>query len=177
LLHVPSLAAQDKPGTEAKVPTILKLQVAISEQEGEKKVASLPYVLLMRDAEDIAHSYPWSKVRMGSRVPVSGGKDCEVQYIDVGTNIDARSIAAGDGRYEIALNLERSWVEGEATAAGQKTQGAAADLTPGRQPIIRQFKSELSFTMRDGQTVQATQAADPLSARLLTIAVTLNVVK
>jgi len=31
--------------------------------------------------------------------------------------------------------------------------------------------------MRDGQTVQTTQAADPLSGRVLTITVTMNVVK
>jgi len=31
--------------------------------------------------------------------------------------------------------------------------------------------------MSDGQTIQATQAADPLSGRVLTITVTLNVVK
>jgi hypothetical protein len=46
-----------------------------------------------------------------------------------------------------------------------------------KEPIIRQFKTELTLTMRDGQTVQNTQAADPISGRLITTTVTINVVK
>jgi hypothetical protein len=77
------------------------------------------------------------------------------------------------------LNLERSWVEGDVTLPSEKQTATAGELNSGqfREPIIRQFKTELTLTMRDGQTVQTTQAADPLSGRVLTITVTMNVVK
>jgi hypothetical protein len=102
-----------------------------------------------------------------------------MQYIDVGTNIDARGLASGDGRYDISLLLERSWVEGDILVPAAKPVGSTAEGGPAqfKEPIIRQFKTELSLAMRDGQTVQTTQAADPLSGRVLTITVTMNVVK
>ncbi|HEV2103073.1 MAG TPA: hypothetical protein VGR58_09875 [Candidatus Acidoferrum sp.] len=46
-----------------------------------------------------------------------------------------------------------------------------------REPVIRQFKTELAVTMKDGQTVQSTLATDPLSGKVLAINVTMNVVK
>ena len=181
-LLAPGLFGQDAPKPENKIPpSTLKIQVTFSESQGEKKIANLPYTFFVEAGED-AHLSPWTKLRMGSRVPVStgveGGK-IAFQYLDVGTNIDARGIAAGNGRYEIMLNLERSWVEGDVAVAAEKPSGTgnSANSSEFKEPIIRQFKSDLTFPMRDGQTSQTTQAADPLSGRILTITVTMNVVK
>jgi len=189
----PFLAAQDKPKQDAKIPpATLKIQVVISEQEGEKKLANLPYTFFLR-AGGGGHESPWTKVRMGSRVPVATGSfqsssgsgstgvsplvNTQFQYIDVGTNIDARAFIADDGRFDLSLNLERSWVEGDVILPGDKQTPAPAGSREFREPIIRQFKTELTLPMRDGQTVQSTQATDPLSGRVLTITVTLNAVK
>ena len=149
-----------------------------AEHEGEKKLASLPYTFFLQAAEAASGS-PWTKVRTGSRIPVYVGKDGGIQYIDVGTNIDARGLSSGEGRFDISLLLERSWVEGDVLVPAAKLAGSAAEVSAGpfKEPVIRQFKSELSLAMRDGQTVQTTQAADPLSGRVLTITVTVNVVK
>jgi hypothetical protein len=165
-LACPGLPAQDKkPEAKGPAPT-LKLQVTIVEREGDKKVTSLPYTFFLRAGAGGPES-PWMKLRTGSRVPVYVGKDAGMQYIDVGTNIDARAIAAEDGRFDISMNLERSWVEGEVTV----NSGTF------KEPVIRQFKTEITFPMRDGQTTETTQAADPGSGRLLILTVTMNVVK
>jgi len=176
------VSAQDKPRPDSKTPaTTLKVQVIFAENEGEKKLANLPYTFFLKAADSGPNS-PWTKVRMGSRVPVATGSDkgtIQFQYIDVGTNIDARGLAAEDGKFDLTLNLERSWVEGEVLIPAEKPAEAGRDANSGqfKEPVIRQFKTELSLTMRDGQTVQTTQAADPLSGRFLTITVTMNVVK
>jgi hypothetical protein len=173
------LSAQDKPKSDAKAPvSTLKLQVTIVEREGEKKVTNLPYTFFLR-AGDAPGASPWTKLRTGSRVPVYVGKEGGIQYIDVGTSIDARGLAAEDGRFDITLNLERSWVDGEADISTQKPGEAAATPNSSRfkQPIIRQFKTELTLLMHDGQTTETTEAADPGSGRVLTINVTMNVVK
>ena len=173
------LRAQDKVKSEAKVPpATLKVQVTITETEGEKKLVNLPYTFYMRAGEGGLAS-PWTKVRMGSRVPVYVGKDGGMQYIDVGTNIDARGFAGEDGRYDLSLNLERSWVEGDVAVPLQKPGAATGESTIGqfREPVIRQFKTELGLTMKDGQTIQSTVASDPLSGKVLAINVTMNVVK
>jgi hypothetical protein len=175
------VSAQDKPNTDKRTPaTTLKVQVTFAEQEGEKKVSNLPYTFFVRVADSGDHTL--AKLRMGSRVPVATGNDkgtIQFQYVDVGSNIDARAWAADDGRFELFLNLERSWIEGDILVPAEKPAGATNDLSSGhfKEPIIRQFKTELNLTMRDGQTVQTTQATDPLSGRVLTITVTMNVVK
>lgn len=178
-IFTPCSPAQDKPRPDGKTPvTTLKVQVTFAEQDGEKKLANLPYTFFL-NAADTSPSSPWTKVRMGSRVPVYAGKDGGMQYIDVGTNIDARGLATDEGRFSISLNLERSWVEGDVLVPTEKPAGSTVDPNSGhfKEPIIRQFKTELTLTMRDGQTVQTTQATDPLSGRVLTITVTMNVVK
>jgi hypothetical protein len=173
--------AQEKPKSDNRTPaTTLKVQVTFAEQEGEKKLANLPYTFYIK--AEPGPSSPLTKVRIGSRVPVATGTDkgtIQFQYIDVGTNIDARGFAADEGRFDIALNLERSWVEGGVSVPTEKQAESAVNTYTGqfKEPVIGQFKTELTLTLRDGQTIQTTQAADPLSGRVLTITVTMNVVK
>ena len=179
------IGAQENPKSDAKkVPTVLRVQATISESEGEKKVLNLPYIFFVKTLEVVSGPLPppWTKVRVGTRIPVATGSEkgiLQFQYIDVGTNIDARAYQADDARFDLNLNLERSWVEGGVTAPGQKADSANAESSNGifREPIIRQFKTELTLPMRDGQTVQTTQATDPLNGRVMTITVTVNVVK
>lgn len=173
------LGAQDKPNPAAKSPgAALKLQVTIVEREGEKKVTNLPYTFFVRAGDGGAAS-PWTKLRTGSRVPIYVGKEGGMQYMDVGTNIDARAVAAEDGRFDLTLNLERSWVEGDVMVPIDKSVASTSDPNAGhfKEPIIRQFKAELTLPMRDGQTTESTEAADPTSAKVLIIIVTMNVVK
>lgn len=188
-----SVSAQDKPKPDGKIPTTtLKVQVTITEHEGEKKVVNLPYTFFIVASQEL-HNSPVTKVRMGSRVPVATGSfqastgtgsvnplvNTQFQYIDVGTNIDARATTGDDGRYDLTLSLERSWVEGELLLPGEKqtTASVEANSLTFREPIIRQFKTELSLPIHDGQTIQSTQATDPLSGKVMTITVTLNAVK
>jgi len=164
----PLIRAQEKPPENRVAVSTLKVQVTFVETEGEKKVANLPYTFFVQAADSMVHA-PWTKVRVGSRVPKEGAG---AAYFDVGTNIDARGAVAEAGKFDIALNLERSWVRDDAGTPGA-TGGAGA----GRSSIIQQFKTELTLTMKDGQTIQATQAVDPLSGRVSTIVVTMNVSK
>jgi hypothetical protein len=175
----PHLFAQEKTSSASKTPqATLKMQVVITEHEGEKKLMNLPYTFFLR-AGDQGSTSPWTKVRMGSRVPVHTGKEGSMQYIDVGTNIDARAILADNGGFDVSLNLERSWVEGDVMVPAEKSASAPAEANSGqfKEPVIRQFRTELTQIMHDGQTIQCTQATDPLSGRILTVTVTGNVVK
>jgi hypothetical protein len=168
------LPAQEKPKLESKPePKTLKLQLTVVEQEGEKKLSNLPYTIFV-ESDSAGHGFPATKLRVGSRIPVSTGLEGEkisFQYIDIGTNIDARAYSAEDGKYELIIAIERSWVDGEVPApTGSNSLGW-------RQPSFHQFKTEMSLKLRDGQTVQSTQAADPLNGRVLTLTATINVVK
>ncbi|HXX14066.1 MAG TPA: hypothetical protein VEJ47_04120 [Candidatus Eremiobacteraceae bacterium] len=177
-LVCPNLFAQEKPKPEPKPSTLLKLQVVISETEGEKKVGSLPYTLFLT-ADFSGPGSPYSQIRIGSRIPAYTGKENGMQYLDVGTKIDARAQSQENGLFDVVLNVDRSWVDGEVLIPMDKLEGHSSEQSTiqFKQPILHEFRTGLTFKMRDGQTVQSTQAADPVSGRVLTLSVTMNVVK
>ena len=186
LLAAPGFAqdkprSEEKPRAEAPGTTSVRVQVVFSEMEGAKVTKSLPYSMYV-NATNASELRPggWAKLRIGSKVPVYTGTAAgTVNYIDVGTNIDARAANAGDGHFLLALTLERSWVEGDVTVPVTKSDSSQAVTTIGHfpEPIIRQFKSELDLKLREGQPIESALAADPLSGKILRVEITLTVVK
>jgi len=182
---VPSIGqAQDKskpeetPKSEVR-STPVKATVVFAEYEGDKKVKSLPYTLYI-NAPDSPELRPagWVKLRVGSRVPVYTGKD-QFSYFDVGTNIDARAAHTPENHFLLYLSLERSWVEGDVVVPVGRPDSAESEATAGRfrQPVVRQFKSELDLKLREGQVLESTMATDPLSGKVLKVEVSVSVVK
>lgn len=174
LLLVCTATARGQEKEEAKKLTPVKVQVVFSEYEGEKKVASLPYTLLVSAPDDLRRSQV-SKVRVGVRVPImTQGKDGPVtQYHDVGTYIDAHAAVLPDGKIVLDLNLRRSYIY---SPQAEKT-APAFPVTGDPTPIFRNFESELRLVFKDGETIQSNVATDPVSGRVLKVDVTLNVVK
>jgi hypothetical protein len=185
----PFCLAQDKPKAEesqkAEVRTTpVKVQITFTEFEADKKVKSLPYTLYINapDAPEwkSGSGSSWVKLRVGSRVPIyTGGNTGSMTYLDVGTNIDARSAYTGEGRLSLYLKIERSWVEGGASVPVGKSDGSVSETSSGhfQEPIIRQFVSELDLKMREGQSVESTMATDPLSGKVFKIDVSFTIVK
>jgi hypothetical protein len=181
----PFCLAQDKPKAEdsqkAEVRTTpVKVQIVFTEFEGDKKVKSLPYTLYI-NALDAPELKPgWVKLRVGSRVPIyTGGTKENMTYLDVGTNIDARSAYAGEGRLLLYLRIERSWVEGGVSVPVAKSDSSASETSSGhfQEPIVRQFVSEFDLKLREGQPVESTMATDPLSGKVLKVDVSFTIVK
>jgi hypothetical protein len=100
-----------------------------------------------------------------------------MQYLDVGSSIDCTAFHRKDDRFDILLSLDRSWIEGDVPVPMEK--GNSLPSSPGQfpEPIVRQFKSELSLTLRDGQTLESTLATDPLSGKVFKVEVTLSTLK
>jgi hypothetical protein len=169
------LRAQDKPTEPQRTPTPLRVQVVFTEHEGEKKISSLPYTLLV-NADDKG---PPASMRMGLRVPIetsssnSGVK--QIQYQDVGTNLDGRAERTDDGRFLLKLSVEKSSVY--APGATQKPASVGGNEISSLQPVVQQFRSQLNLLIRDGQTIQSTMATDPVTGHVLQVDVSLNVIK
>lgn len=154
--------------------TPLRIQVVFLEYEGEKKISSLPYTLLV-NADDKG---PQAAVRMGLRVPIeisSTGPSKQFQYLDVGTNLDGRADRADDGRFNLRLNVEKSSLYSPGTTEKPATVGGNEILAG--QPIVQSFRSQVNLLVRDGQTIQSTVASDPVTGHVLKIEVTLSVIK
>ena len=100
----------------------------------------------------------------------------QIQYLDVGTNIDCGATTDEDGRYKIALIVERSYIAPapgtNSEKAGEGSQEAALPSQP--NPIIRSFRADFTLLMRDGQTIDDTMATDPLNGHVFRISVTAN---
>jgi hypothetical protein len=181
----PFCLAQDKQkaedGQKAEVRTTpVKVQIVFTEFEGDKKVKSLPYTLYI-NAPDAPELKPgWVKLRVGSRVPIyTGGTKENMTYLDVGTNIDARSAYAGEGRLLLYLRIERSWVEGGVSVPVTKVDGSASETSSGhfQEPIVRQLVLEFDLKLREGQSVESATATDPISGKVLKVDVSFAIVK
>lgn len=176
---VPKVLAQDKPKTSEQNSedirfsrASLRVQVVFTEYEGDKKLKSLPYSFLV--TTHTKDAWPEAKIRVGSRVPVyTGGEHGSVTYMDVGTNIDCRAEAVAEGQYRVYLNLERSWVEGDVLVAVEKANPPQAF----HEPVVRQYRTELSPVLKDGQSVETSLATDPLSGKVVKLEVSISPVK
>jgi hypothetical protein len=178
------LAAQDKEktagsGNSAEAPksvTPLRVQVVFNEYDGDKKISSLPYTLLV----NADSGGPQAAVRMGLRVPieVSGGGpnvNKQFQYQDLGIDLDGTANSTDNGRFLLRLNVEKS--SAYAPGSGQKPGSLEGNEIVGGQPIIQRFRSQINLLARDGQTIQSTVATDPVTGHVLKVDVTLNVIK
>jgi hypothetical protein len=174
--------AEDSQKTEVHT-TPVKVQIVFTEFEGDKKVKSLPYTLYINapDAPDWkSGGSTFVKLRVGSRVPIYRGGTAEnMTYLDVGTNIDARSAYTGEGRLSLSMKIERSWVEGGVSVPVAKSDGSAAETFSGhfQEPIIRAFQSEFDLKLREGQPVESTMATDPISGKVLKVDISFTIVK
>jgi hypothetical protein len=153
-----------------KIVTPVRVQVVFTEYEGERKISSLPYTLLV-NADDRG---PVAAVRMGLRVPIEVNPN-QITYQDVGTNLDGHAEKADNGRFLLRLNVEKSSVY--APSASEKPASVGGSEIANKQPIVQQFRTQVNLLIRDGQTIQSTVATDPVTGRTLKVDVTLNVIK
>jgi len=168
--------AQDKPKAEEqqkKVITPVKVQVTLTEYDGEKKVAVLPYSFLMNSEKGYNTNYS-NFLRVGVRVPVAGmDKDGKAQYVDIGSNIDCGVTTEEEGHFSMRLNIERSSLYG----AKKDDEKAAISTAETGQPLVPTFRSQSLVVLKDGQTTEVMSAADPLNGHVFRINVTLVVQK
>jgi len=155
----------------------LQVKVTYTEYDGEKKVKIFPFVLLVS-----LRNGPPSEIRVGTRTPIATSAEAsasQYQYIDVGTNVDCRARKLSDGVYALWLDFDRSWVDGDVFVIVQKIPGPPLDNSVGKfaQPIIRRFRSENDFNIREGQTLETIVGTDPVSGRVGKIEVSITVIK
>ena len=163
--------AQEKANSPEKVKPVVNVQLLLSEYDGEKKIANLPYSFLVDSEVNSAYS---TFVRVGVRVPVlTSGKDGQATFVDVGSNVDCGVKAEDDGRFTVRLNFERSslYFQGRGDE-----KGSIKTLESG-QPYIPTIRSQSLVLIKNGQTLEALTATDPLNGHVFRINLTLNVQK
>ena len=156
----------------------LRVQLVISRFQGEKKLASLPYTLLVTTGGGRA------RMRMGvdTPVPVAGPSmagtpiTTSFQYRNVGTNIDCGAWDRGDGRYQLNIGVENS----SALALEKGPSGgnpSPVEGSPTGIPLFRSFNTSFDLLLRDGQSLQTVASTDPVTGEVVKIDVTMNVIR
>jgi hypothetical protein len=151
--------------------TSLKVQVVLSRYDGEKKLASMPYTLLVY-AGDRDNRVT---LRMGVALPVTGvsASGPTITVHDIGTNIDCTATPADDGRFRIVLAVNHSSVY----ETDQKHLQATIPRPGDSAQLVRSFTSSFSLLLRDRETGQSIAATDPVTGEVMKIDVTLTVMK
>src|SRR5580765_190019 len=104
VLHAVPAASQD---AKPSASTPLKVQVVLSRYEGEKKLASMPYTLLVNAGERDNRA----TLRMGVSLPIPlPDKSGSFTFHDVGTNMDCVATIADGGRFHITLSVNHTAV-------------------------------------------------------------------
>lgn len=166
------------PSERTKPSIPVKLTVVLTENDGDKKVASLPYTILVNadsSGPGQGHAPYSSYTRIGVRVPVAGaGKEGQSTFVDVGSNIDCGVQREEDGRFTVRLNFERSSLYFQ----GKGEERGTIKTAETGQPYIPTIRAQsLLVTVKDGQSLEVLTATDPLNGHIFRLNLTLNVQK
>jgi hypothetical protein len=168
------LVEKPKAAERAKILIPVKVQIVFTEQEGEKKISSVPYSFTAIASE--LGPYEGTSIRHGVRIPIeteTDGKEHKITYLDIGTNIDCRILVEEDGRFHFSLTLDRSALYPSNAASDEKQDISRAN----GQPFVRTFRTNENMILKDGQTTETVLSTDPLSGHTLRVTVTINVQK
>jgi hypothetical protein len=172
----PALAQEPRPAPAARDQSpAVKVLVVLSRYQGDRKISSLPYTMIV-NTEEIRNHSGRTTLRLGAQVPITTlqrqGSDANapmlptVVYKDVGTDIDCAVTLQDDGRFKVQLTVEDSSVEG----------GGQGKPTPANPPL-HAFRVSNMLLLRDGQSAEYTTATDQASGDVWKVDVTLAVVK
>jgi len=155
-------AAPSAPATAPSPQVSFKVDFVLTRFQGDKKLSSLPYSLLVASGRNSA------TLRSGSQIPVPAVKEANtVTYQTVGVSITVSTILAlSDGRYSVQLNFDDSSVM-DSNAPGASTLG----------PVIRSNSVSSNILVREGQPLQFSVATDKVSGETLKAELTLTVLK
>jgi hypothetical protein len=174
LLLVPGVMhAQQATSSPTMAMTHLRVDITLTEYNGDKKISSLPYTMYI-GVRDKDHSAAKESLRMGVRVPIAtNAEGTQFNYDSVGTNIDCWANLQEDGRYQVQGEISRSSIY---TADDNGSSNEQARIVGGH-PILRNFDSGFDLVLRDDETGEGISATDPFNGHVLKVSVTIHVVK
>jgi hypothetical protein len=167
-------APQEKPAPPPKLPA--KVDVVISRYQGEKKVSSQPYTIVLNTTGSPTSLRLNVSTPMGVETTISkdGDKTTSTRYQSIGTSIDCRvswtTPTAGNpvsDTFDVNVNLNDSSLfnpEGDTKV-------------PVSAMAIMSFSANNTLTMRNGQTMLLTTATNKVTGEVIKVEVTFTLLK
>lgn len=165
--------SQEKPAPPPRLPA--KVDVVISRYQGEKKVSSQPYSLMVT----ANYSSGGNMLRLSLQTPIGmstttskdGDKTTSMQYQSIGTNIDCRvnssTVIPNNDMFDVYINLNDSSLfnpEGDTKI-------------PVSAMAVMSFSAGNTLTMRNGQTMLMTTATNKVTGEVIKVEVTFTLLK
>jgi len=151
--------------------TPVKVQIVLSRFDGDRKLANIPYTLLVNAGDQDNRV----TLRMGVALPITGvAKEGPVVTVhDIGTNMDCSVTPIDSSRFRVNLAVNHTSV----FENDQKHLQATLPRPGDSAQLVRSFTSSFFLLLRDGQTGQSIAATDPVTGEVMKIDVTLTVLK
>ena len=152
-------AAQEKAPPPPPPPpsgAVYRLEYTITELEGTKKISSRTYTMLVGD-------YKSGSIRVGNKIPLQN-KDGQVQYFDVGVNIDGRPTAIDSASVHLNTIIENTSV-------------VVAEASTAKAPVVRNLRNSIELGLPLDKPVVLTTQDDPSSNTTIQVQVLAKVVK
>lgn len=188
----PSIAAAQAaptPAAAAKPPldvVAVQVDVVLTRWQGEKKISSLPFVLIASASSRGGNS---TSIRMGVDVPIGTSTSnatqttgaqtnntravattkSETVFRNVGTDIDTQLTRTDETTYSVYLNIRDSSIF---SSDSSKPLSAVADPT-----AFRTFNASNTLPMKDGQTRLFGMGTDKITGETMRVEVKLTVLK
>jgi len=168
---------EEKPGKlataseEKQAPAVYRVEYTVRELEEGKRLNARSYKVLVRLQD-------WSRIRVGSRIPYATGysgesstsgtttRPTQIQYQDVGINIDCRVKEQDDSGVVLETNFESSNLSQE----GRNVGGVV-------NPIFRQVRAQAVAVVPLGKPTVIDVVDDVVSTHQYEIEVTVTQVK
>ncbi len=174
-------AAAPRPVSRQLIP--IELHVVVARYQGEKRIASVPYMLTANSVSGagLSNNIERTQLTIGSEVavptttfgPAGDNKTAQplrsFNYRNVGTVISAAAATSDGGQFEVELQIDESSL---GTNAFDGRGGSPTEM-----PVFKSFKARNRILLRPGQMRQFTAATDRVSGETVRIEVTLTVVK
>lgn len=187
----PSAFAQAAPAAAAKPPlesTPVQVDVVLTRWQGEKKISSLPFVLIAT-AGPLPRGGNSTSIRMGVDVPIGTSTSSATQttgaqgnspravettksetvFRNVGTDIDTQVSRTDETSFSVYLNMRDSSIF---SSDASKPLTAISDPT-----AFRTFTASNSLPMIDGQTRLFGLGTDKITGETVRVEVKLTVLK
>jgi hypothetical protein len=136
-----------------------RVEYSVREMEDGKRINSRAYKLLVQKDE-------WARVRVGSRVPYLAGEK-EIQYADVGINIDCRIREERDTDVTLLTTFDSSSLAREDRVVGQGMSN----------PVFRHVRAESASAIPFGKPTMINVVDDVVTSHQYEIEVTVTKVK
>ena len=161
-------AAPPRPAVQETKPAVrLKILVLLSQLEGERKISSMPFTLLV-NAGYAATTQMNIQVAVPAGSPAMPGVG-SFNYKSIGHMLSAMTKALDDGRFDVQLRIEDSSIlPDKATTPSSAVPGT---------PSFPSFTWNNTLAMRDGETLQFASVPNALTGQVTKIDVTLNILK